>query len=190
MRTKDDVKEKLILEKALSMISKIGLSGLKMSLLAKEVGVATGTIYIYFKDKKDLIDNLYVYLVKKETELSFENLPQDVPFEERFKAALSNYMSRVATHPEVQIFFEQYARSPYNEGDNDMIIAEEDQALKPLYELIETGQAEGYLKKSSTTLILIMLCGAVGELSVQLHTLSGKEIEECIDMMWDAIAIH
>jgi AcrR family transcriptional regulator len=65
MRTKDDVKEKLILEKALSMISKIGLSGLKMSLLAKEVGVATGTIYIYFKDKKDLIDNLYVYLVKK-----------------------------------------------------------------------------------------------------------------------------
>jgi AcrR family transcriptional regulator len=174
MRTKDDVKEKLILEKALSMISKIGLSGLKMSLLAKEVGVATGTIYIYFKDKKDLIDNLCLF-GQKETELSFENLPQDVPFEERFKAALSNYMSRVATHPEVQIFFEQYARSPYNEGDNDTIIAEEDKALKPLYELIETGQKEGYLKKSSTTLILIMLCGAVGELSVQLHTLRQRD---------------
>lgn len=190
MRTKDDLKEKMILEKALTMISKIGLSGFKMSLLAKEVGVATGTIYIYFKDKKDLINNLYVYLVKKETELSFENLPQDVSFRDRFKSALRNYINRVATHPEVQVFFEQYARSPYNEGDNEAIIAEEDKALKPLYELIEAGQAEGLLKKSSTTLIIIMLCGAVGELSEQVQTLSTSEIEDCIDMMWDAIAIH
>ncbi len=190
MRTKDELKEKMILEKALSMISKIGLSGLKMSLLAKEVGVATGTIYIYFKDKKDLINNLYVYLVKKETELSFENLPKDVPFKDRFKAALRNYINRVATHPEVQVFFEQYARSPYNEGDNEAIIAEEDKALKPLYELIETGQNEALIKNFSSHLIIMMLCGAVGELSCQVHNLKDEEVTVCIDMMWDAIAIH
>ena len=190
MRTKDEVKEKMILEKALTMISKVGLSGLKMSILAKEVGVATGTIYIYFKDKRELINHLYLYLVRKETELSFEKVYQDGSFECKFKSALDKYIRRVATNPEVQIFFEQYARSPYNEGDNDAIIEEENKALRPLFDLIEMGQNEALIKNISSNLIIMMLCGAVGELSCQVQHLKQTEINACIDMMWDAIAIH
>jgi hypothetical protein len=90
------------------------------------------------------------------------------------KAALRNYINHCSYSSRSASVFEQYARSPYNEGDNEAIIAEEDKALKPLYELIETGQKEALIKNFSSHLIIMMLCGAVGELSCQVHNLKDE----------------
>ena len=55
MRTRDENKEAAIRTKALEMIVKVGLDGLSMQKLAKSANVSPATIYIYFKDREDLI---------------------------------------------------------------------------------------------------------------------------------------
>ena len=65
MRTRDEVKEGAIRQKALEMAVKEGFDGLSMQKLAKAAGVSPATIYIYFKDRDDLILQLWLEEVEK-----------------------------------------------------------------------------------------------------------------------------
>lgn len=77
------MKRKLILEKAADMFETHGYEEMKVSTLAKEVGVSVGTIYAYFDSKEGLysawvlteIEGAYALFVKLfEQDLSFEAL--------------------------------------------------------------------------------------------------------------------
>ncbi len=54
MRTKDPEKKQLIIETALNLFLEIGPSNISMSDIAKDCGLAVGTLYLYFQDKKSL----------------------------------------------------------------------------------------------------------------------------------------
>ena len=69
----DDAKTEQIYQATLELVLKQGLSGLKMADVAAQAGLATGTVYIYFKDKDELINHLYAHLKAKVILLSPEN---------------------------------------------------------------------------------------------------------------------
>jgi AcrR family transcriptional regulator len=49
------ITRRAIVDAAVRVISKSGVEGLKMETVAREAGVAKGTLYQYFKDKQDLL---------------------------------------------------------------------------------------------------------------------------------------
>ena len=51
-KLKDEAKVSAIYEAALKVILDTGYVGLKMSQVAQEAGIATGTIYTYFKKQE------------------------------------------------------------------------------------------------------------------------------------------
>src|SRR5579883_1261917 len=73
MRTRDEQKIAAIKEKALDMIVSGGFDGLSMQKLAKAAGVSPATIYIYFKDRDDLLIQLY----RRESDRFFEYIFRD-----------------------------------------------------------------------------------------------------------------
>ncbi|MGZ9584498.1 TetR/AcrR family transcriptional regulator [Paenibacillus marinisediminis] len=52
-------KYEMILEAALKVIAENGFHGSQVSKIAKEAGVADGTIYLYFKNKEDILISLF-----------------------------------------------------------------------------------------------------------------------------------
>ncbi|WP_152404584.1 TetR/AcrR family transcriptional regulator [Paenibacillus cellulositrophicus] len=52
-------KYELILDAALKVIAENGYHGSQISRIAKEAGVADGTIYLYFKNKEDILISLF-----------------------------------------------------------------------------------------------------------------------------------
>src|SRR5687767_912808 len=54
-------KKQAIFESTLALIKEHGFHGAPMSLVAKNAGVAAGTIYHYFESKERLICELYDY---------------------------------------------------------------------------------------------------------------------------------
>ncbi len=52
-------KYELILDAALKVIAENGFHGSQISKIAKEAGVADGTIYLYFKNKEDILISLF-----------------------------------------------------------------------------------------------------------------------------------
>lgn len=57
-------KEKIILETAIEVFSKKGYNGSSTNEIAKKAGVAEGTIFRYFKTKKDILRGILIQLLK------------------------------------------------------------------------------------------------------------------------------
>jgi len=83
-----NMKRTLILEKAAEMFEAEGFEEMKVSLLAKEVGVSVGTIYAYFDSK----EGLYSAWIQREIEGAYGLLAtliaENLPFEEMLRRSL------------------------------------------------------------------------------------------------------
>ncbi|WP_268913613.1 TetR/AcrR family transcriptional regulator [Lentilactobacillus sp. SPB1-3] len=60
MRSQDDEKRKRILDSTSNIIMTQGIAAVSLSKIAKDAGVASGTLYTYFEDKNDMLRSLYL----------------------------------------------------------------------------------------------------------------------------------
>jgi TetR/AcrR family transcriptional regulator, multidrug resistance operon repressor len=115
MRSRDENKERIIREKALRMIVKIGLNGFSMHKLAKVSGVSPATIYIYFKDKEDLVARILKDAAGKMMEVTVENFNPSMTFSEGLRVQWINRAKYCMKYPDQMHFLEQLRHSPYGE---------------------------------------------------------------------------
>jgi TetR/AcrR family transcriptional regulator, multidrug resistance operon repressor len=190
MRTKDETKVQLILTTALKMVARVGLTGLKMSDLAKEAGVATGTVYIYFEDKNQLIRELYLYLMHVSTSDLTQQITETDPLKIKIKKIARNYLDDNIKNPEYGAFLEQYFRSPYFHED-DSTKVEEEIALQPIYQLVVEGQRQSLIKEADPELLVTLVCGMLNEMAkVAIYTqkpITPAEWELTFSVLWDGI---
>lgn len=190
MRPKDEAKEQLILDTALSVINRTGLAGLKMSDLAKEAGVATGTVYIYFEDKSALIQRLYTYLLRKSLSDLNAGIEEADPLRVKIQKITRNYLDDNLKYPEYTAFFEQYFRSPYF-VETEAIRAEENTMMQPIHELVVQGQQQTIIKEADPDLLVTLVCGMLNELAKQAHftqqPISEHDWELTFSVIWDGV---
>ena len=115
MRVRDANKEHSIREKALKMLVKEGLEGFSMQKLAKAADVSPATIYIYFKDKEDLIDQLCQAAGEKMIAVTFQGFHPSMSFSEGLRVQWINRMKYFMKYPDQMHFLEQLRHSPYGE---------------------------------------------------------------------------
>lgn len=190
MRTKDEAKEQLILDTALRVISRSGLAGLKMSALAKEAGVATGTVYVYFADRTALIQRLYAYLLRKSLSDLRAGITDTDPLRVKIHKMTRNYLNDNVSRPEYIAFFEQYFRSPYS-AETAETRAEETNVMQPIYDLVVQGQRETIIKEADPDLLVTLVCGMLDELARQAH-FTGRPVSEAdwelvFSVIWDGV---
>jgi TetR/AcrR family transcriptional regulator, multidrug resistance operon repressor len=115
MRLRDENKEQAIREKALEMIVSHGFDGLSMQKLAKAAGVSPATIYIYYKDRDDLIVKVWLSEVSKMMEATLKGFDPSMPFDKGLKIQWMNRAKFYIENPESAHFMEQMKYSPYYE---------------------------------------------------------------------------
>ncbi len=104
-----------IREKAVEMIVKQGLDGFSMQKLAKAAGVSPATLYIYYKDREDLILQLWVASFKEMAEATLKNFDPSMSFSEGLRVQWINRAKFCLKHPEQMQFMEQLRHSPLQE---------------------------------------------------------------------------
>lgn len=105
----------MIREKAIEIVVKEGLDGFGVNKLAKAAGVSPATIYIYYKDKEDLILRLGLEVSREMLDHSLKDFDPKKSFAEGLKRQWQNRMNFFIKHPlEVQ-FIEQIRYSQYYE---------------------------------------------------------------------------
>lgn len=65
MRTRNTDKELLVKQQAIEMLVEDGFQGFSMNRLTKACGISVATLYIYYKDKDDLIQKIGVEIGTK-----------------------------------------------------------------------------------------------------------------------------
>lgn len=187
MRVKDESKIEVIYEATLTLTQEVGIAGITVAKIAKQAGLATGTVYIYFKNKEELINQLYVHLKKQTAQELFKGYDSGEPIKVCFKKIWFNALKNKMENFKEGVFMEQYYHSPYitpeikQMGQTKMI---------PVLELLERGKKELVIKPVENELLLAMLGGFIRQLAhahiVQKFELTEERIENAFQMNWDA----
>ena len=114
MRTKDPAKAKQIRTKALEMVLAQGLDGFSMQKLARSAGVSPATLYIHFKDREDLIFQLYKEQMLALSRAVLEGFNPSMPFAEGLRLQWRNRIEFCRDNPAGWSFLEQIMHSPYH----------------------------------------------------------------------------
>ncbi|KAA0994198.1 TetR/AcrR family transcriptional regulator [Dyadobacter sp. UC 10] len=102
----------MIRQKAIEMIVNHGFDGLSMHKLAKAAGVSVATIYIYFRDREDLIQQLYTEENHKMADATLKDFDPDAHFDEGLKVQWLNRIKYCLENPFSHTFVEQLRHSP------------------------------------------------------------------------------
>ena len=78
MRCKDESKVDAIYKATLTLVKDRGLAGITMCDISKEASIATGTLYIYFKNKDELIKALFTECRIKSAHCYFEGIDEQL----------------------------------------------------------------------------------------------------------------
>lgn len=115
MRPRNQEKEQIIREKAFEMFFQLGFSGFSMQKLAKAAQVSPATLYIYFKDKDDLILKLYAEEMQKMTDATLEGFDPNLTFAHGLKIQWLNRARYIRSNPLPAHFLEQVRFTPYHD---------------------------------------------------------------------------
>ncbi len=78
-------KRERILKAAIKVFARKGFYATRVSEIAKAAGVADGTIYLYFRNKDDVLVSVFESRITRLVEVLREVVDSPAPFEERFR---------------------------------------------------------------------------------------------------------
>lgn len=113
MRIRDTHKETLVRKNAISILLRDGLDGFSMQKLAKACGISVGTLYIYYKNKEDLIVRLGIEEGKRMLQETMKGFSPDMPFAEGLKKQWENRSAYWLKNQEAAKFYEKIKRTHY-----------------------------------------------------------------------------
>jgi Transcriptional regulator len=122
MRTRDPIKETSIRTHAIKMIVKNGLDGFSMQKLAKAASVSPATLYIYYKDRDDLILSLSMEIAKKLMETSLQNFHPKMSFADGLAVQWKNRLDFFLKYPDDMEFIEHIRYTPMYEKVQEMMV--------------------------------------------------------------------
>jgi AcrR family transcriptional regulator len=187
-RVKDDTKAAVIREAALRLVIETGFSGLKMVDLATEANVATGTVYGYYENKQQLINDVYVHVKQEIIDLIINEDVMTEDYHQTLKNMWWAYFKFCVQNPQKMLFVEQFMFSGYIPKE---VLQRMEDGLRPMMNFIELGQEIGILKKTTPLLIRAQIQGAIHEI-IKFYFTQGLSISEeeqraCFRMAWDSI---
>ncbi|XZF16390.1 TetR/AcrR family transcriptional regulator [Chitinophagaceae bacterium MMS25-I14] len=120
MRVKDINKELLIRKKTIEIVVKHGLDGLSMHKIAKAAGVSVNTIYLNFKNREDLIIQVYSGILTQMEEVLLRDFRTDMDFADGLRLQWKNRLEYCLKYPKEVAFTEQIRYSHLYEKVMDM----------------------------------------------------------------------
>jgi AcrR family transcriptional regulator len=116
-KSKEDVVQEFrvqsIQEAAIRVISRRGMASATMQEIAEEAGVAKGTIYLYFRDREELVEKTFETAIGELHKRIDAALDAEGPFEQRLRAVIT---AKLAFFNENREFFRLYHTLRMPEG--------------------------------------------------------------------------
>lgn len=184
---KNDKKE-AIFEATLQLIVERGFHGTPTSAIAKQAGIANGTLYLYFDSKEQLLNQLYIKLKKHLAEDLIQGLCTDATIQEELEIVWYNVLNHLLSYPIEFAFIEQFENSPLLDKATLELSSE---IFQPAYALLTKARTRKVVKDISNELLIFLFFAPMSYCLKQYIRLKRKPVEEMISTLyqgcWDAI---
>ncbi len=124
MRIRDENKEQIVKQKALELLVSQGFEGFSMQKLARAANVSPATLYIYYKDKEDLIVSIGREVGEKHNRVIFKDFDPNAPFAEGLRVQWRNRADFMLNHKLEMDFYEQIKNSSFREAVSENMVSE------------------------------------------------------------------
>jgi AcrR family transcriptional regulator len=172
-------KQEAILDTALRLFTERGFFGTPTSLISKEAGVATGTLFFYFRTKEELIDTLYLRVKAEAAEAMCRGLEEEPDARTKLNRLGRNAIAWGMDNPGKMKFMELFAHSPFVSTT-----AQEEGMSRFLFltDLIDQGIREGSIRDYDKKLLIFMMSTSFSGLIARVAMAgSAAERERIID---------
>ena len=181
-------KRSLIMETTLKLLSEHGFHGTPISLIAQHAGVGAGTIYRYFSNKEELINELFKEIKRNIIRAMLTEYREEGTYKERFKHLWKNMLHYFIDNPKEFQFIEQHRYAPYM---SNLTREESFMILSPIMMFFIESKGAKAMKDLPLYTIIALLYGPIVSLLKQHidhnQTLTDERIEQAVDACWDAI---
>lgn len=181
----------LILAATLKLLASRGFHGFSIRDVAKEAGVATGTVYLYFEDREDLIKKLHSQIIATVGEEVFIVVEKDMSLYQQFQGMCRRFWSLFQQQPEMILSKGQFDHLPA-----DLLRSRHEEAkvvLEPLFTFFIRGREQQVLKNFPDEILFSLAFEPYFEIarkSLQgFVTVDEAMLEQIIHASWDSIAV-
>lgn len=174
----------------IKLLAQYGFHGFSIKQLAEEAGVAAGTIYLYFKDRDELIRELNTQIINDFIKSTLEGHDPQLPLKQQYRRMCCNLWRFCIENPCIT-----YSKAQFDHLPPDVLRSQRSHAwdgLQPLKKLFEHGRKSQQIKNLSDD-ILISLSFEPYLFLARQHLLDiikvdSEQLTQIIDASWDAIA--
>lgn len=189
MKKKNEAKYRKIIDETVKLIVETGIAELSTTRVAKRVGIAQSNIYIYFKNKQDLIQSVYLSQVAK---MSIY-LNQRVNDEANFKEKLIQYIEALygfsIEYPTAMAAIDMIKEAPNIQLS--VKESEKDGENQKIQQLLKQGITAGFLRDTHISILRFIIFSTIKyySASIQKKVYSSAEVplSDVIDMILAAI---
>lgn len=182
-------KREQIYKATLTLFNKNGFDKTPTSQIAKEAGVAIGTLFHYFKTKEELINSLYLKCKESMIEKIMDGTGEEKTFKGKIKRLYVNFLKWGLECTEEFMFFQQFSNSVYI---YDTTRAEGKNKFEVLMVFLKEGSEKEIIKNTPTDYLLTVtaaiMMSNINYLIANQQLMENDEfIEQTFSVLWDSV---
>ena len=167
------------------LVAQRGFHGASMGAVAKAAGVATGTAYVHYQSKEELVYATYLEIKRELGAAVLATYDGSAPPHERWHHILTAVYAHLAAEPERARFLTQLEESPYYEEAFARLVETGD----PLLELADTPELNELLVPLPGEVIYALSLGVAVRLIAAGIQLKPDELELLVEATWRAVTV-
>jgi TetR/AcrR family fatty acid metabolism transcriptional regulator len=188
IKTKEKLNDKYhrILEAAVKVFAEQGFFQSTVSQIAKEAGVADGTIYLYFKNKEDILVQFYGYKARQVFARFREEVDGADTAVEKLRKLIFRHLEEFQNDRNMAMVYRAETHK------NSRLVEEQIKEMSKMYhdivsEIVEQGQEEGVMRRDLYLgLVKRFILGAVDEvINTWIHAGSNYDLVTMADPLVD-----
>lgn len=190
MRIKDEYKQEAIIQATVKLVNQIGFVSSSVAKIAQEANVSPATLYIYYKNKEDLLVSTYIEIKQKLSEALLKNFNPSLPLRDIFHQFWVNGFEYVSKNREYYQYAEQFSNSPFSDLVDH---AKVEKHFEPMLGLLQRGIEQKVIKDVPHDVLAAFIFYPLMILSNPKlcagFKLTQENIEMAFTLAWDAIKL-
>ena len=185
-KSKTNGKYHQILEAAIKVFAEQGFHQATVSQIAREAGVADGTIYLYFKNKEDIMVNFFGYKTKQVFGRFREEVNKADNARDKLRLMIKRHLEEFQRDRNMAVLYQTETRR-FSRMCEDQIREMSKMYLDLVSEIVESGQDEGLMRKDLYMgLVKRFIIGAIDEvINTWLHSAGSYDLVSMADPLVD-----
>ncbi|MFL1895254.1 TetR/AcrR family transcriptional regulator [Aquimarina sp. 2-A2] len=180
-------KRNALIKATIELVNNNGFHATAMSKIAKIANVSPATIYLYFENKQDLVNQTYLDVKTKYTDFVFKTYNENTSIKAGFELIWKRIAEFNSKESDYSFFLNQCNNTPMIDASSRQ---EGIKHLQPLLDLWKRGKEDGIIKPFSDQILYAYSINPLSFLMMaqkQGHFQLNDHIEEAFVTAWDSI---